>query len=570
MFLGATMSSEQTAAAFGQVGQLRFDPFAMLPFCGYNMADYFAHWLEVGRREGAQLPKIFYVNWFRKGEDGKFLWPGFGENSRVLEWVFRRCDGEGEVRETPIGLVPAEGQLNIDGLSISADEVQALLEVDEEAVKAELPQVREHLDKFGDKLPAEIRSQLEQLEQRLLASRRSVVVGSGDGRRRRRRRRCPSRSPLESVAARREPLDPEPELSSPPPSRCRWSRRRCRSRSTPSRSCRRRRRSRCRWSRRRLRSRSTRAGARRRSRCRSSRRAAGAARAGAGVVVVLAGAAPLEPERSSSLAAGAAAARADPEPEPSSSSSSPEPGPLEPEPAAGVVVARGRELAAGAVVVARPATAGAAALVGAERGEPEAAAAGGRGAVGTERRAPARRPATAADLLLRRAAPSRSARRSPRSLSTTTAPPASVPAAISVAPPLASSAPAPTPPPPATISATRSASGAFGDVAREGDPVGDRGGGQRGGGGAQRRAGAVDEPADRAVGQPERAGDVLVALALDGGAQERLALQLGQAREARPASGGRRCGARGPPRAPRRRGARRRAGRGRSPSASAR
>jgi phosphoenolpyruvate carboxykinase (GTP) len=167
VFLGATMSSEQTAAAFGAVGQLRFDPFAMLPFCGYNMADYFAHWLEVGRREGAQLPRIFYVNWFRKDEDGSFLWPGFGENSRVLEWVFRRCDGEGEAVETPIGLVPAEGDLDVEGLSISADEVHALLHVDEEAVKAELPQVREHLEKFGDRLPAELRGQLERLEQRL-------------------------------------------------------------------------------------------------------------------------------------------------------------------------------------------------------------------------------------------------------------------------------------------------------------------------------------------------------------------------------------------------------------------
>src|SRR5687768_13413541 len=131
VFMGATMSSEQTAAAFGQVGQLRFDPFAMLPFCGYNMGDYFAHWLELGRREGAQLPKVFYVNWFRKGEDGKFLWPGFGDNSRVLEWVFRRCDGEGEVRETPIGLVPVDGELDVEGLSISPEEVHALLEVDE-------------------------------------------------------------------------------------------------------------------------------------------------------------------------------------------------------------------------------------------------------------------------------------------------------------------------------------------------------------------------------------------------------------------------------------------------------
>ena len=105
VFLGATMSSEKTAAAVGTVGELRFDPFAMLPFCGYNMADYFAHWLEDRRRrDGAKLPRIFYVNWFRKDDDGKFLWPGFGENSRVLEWVFRRCDGEAEAVETPIGL----------------------------------------------------------------------------------------------------------------------------------------------------------------------------------------------------------------------------------------------------------------------------------------------------------------------------------------------------------------------------------------------------------------------------------------------------------------------------------
>ena len=121
MFLGATMSSEKTAAAFGTVGQLRFDPFAMLPFCGYNMADYFEHWLEIGaQRDADKLPQVFYVNWFRKDDDGKFLWPGFGENSRVLEWVFRRCDGEGEAVETPIGLVPAPGDLDTDGLDLDA------------------------------------------------------------------------------------------------------------------------------------------------------------------------------------------------------------------------------------------------------------------------------------------------------------------------------------------------------------------------------------------------------------------------------------------------------------------
>jgi phosphoenolpyruvate carboxykinase (GTP) len=167
VFLGATMSSEQTAAAFGTVGQLRFDPFAMLPFCGYNMADYFEHWLEVGRTDGAQLPKVFYVNWFRKDADGRFLWPGFGENSRVLEWVFRRCDGEGEAVETPIGLVPAEGDLDTEGLGLDPAALRELLTVDEEAARAELPQVEEHLARFGDDLPAAVRTQLEDLRRRL-------------------------------------------------------------------------------------------------------------------------------------------------------------------------------------------------------------------------------------------------------------------------------------------------------------------------------------------------------------------------------------------------------------------
>jgi phosphoenolpyruvate carboxykinase (GTP) len=167
VFMGATMSSETTAAAAGAVGALRFDPFAMLPFCGYNMADYFAHWLKVGRREGAQLPKVFYVNWFRKDDEGNFLWPGFGENSRVLAYVFRRCDGEGETVETPIGLVPAPGELDTDGLEISDEQLQALLTVDEGKLKAEIEQVKEHLAKFGDDLPAEVSAQLEKLEARL-------------------------------------------------------------------------------------------------------------------------------------------------------------------------------------------------------------------------------------------------------------------------------------------------------------------------------------------------------------------------------------------------------------------
>jgi phosphoenolpyruvate carboxykinase (GTP) len=167
VFVGSIMSSETTAAAAGAVGALRFDPFAMLPFCGYNMADYFAHWLKIGRREGAQLPKIFYVNWFRKDEDGKFLWPGFGENSRVLAYVFRRCDGDGETVETPIGLVPAPGELDTDGLDLSDERMQELLAVDEDKLASEIEQVKEHLAQFGDDLPAEVSAQLEKLEARL-------------------------------------------------------------------------------------------------------------------------------------------------------------------------------------------------------------------------------------------------------------------------------------------------------------------------------------------------------------------------------------------------------------------
>ena len=165
IFLGATMSVETTAAAAGEVGQLRFDPMAMLPFCGYNMADYFAHWLKCrGASRRAKLPKIFVVNWFRKDDDGKFIWPGFGENIRVLEWVFRRCDGEGETVETPIGRVPAEGEINTEGLDLPDGAMSELLTVDPDAVRNQMPQIREHLDRFGDRLPAEISSQFEALE----------------------------------------------------------------------------------------------------------------------------------------------------------------------------------------------------------------------------------------------------------------------------------------------------------------------------------------------------------------------------------------------------------------------
>ncbi|HEY6549852.1 MAG TPA: phosphoenolpyruvate carboxykinase (GTP) [Solirubrobacterales bacterium] len=167
VFLGATMSSEKTAAASGNVGELRFDPMAMLPFCGYNMADYFAHWLKAGEREGAELPRIFYVNWFRKDADGKFLWPGFGENSRVLEWVFRRCDGSADAIETPIGLLPAEDAINTEGLNIDREAMRELLSVDEDLFRQQLPQIKEHLAKFGDRLPDQLNEQLAGLERRL-------------------------------------------------------------------------------------------------------------------------------------------------------------------------------------------------------------------------------------------------------------------------------------------------------------------------------------------------------------------------------------------------------------------
>jgi phosphoenolpyruvate carboxykinase (GTP) len=167
VFCGATMSSETTAAAAGAVGELRFDPMAMLPFCGYNMADYFRHWLAMAREHANEMPRIFVVNWFRKDDEGRFLWPGYGENSRVLEWVFRRCAGEAESVETPIGLVPAEDEINTDGLEISDDAIRELTTVDDDALRAQLPQLEEHLARFGDDLPAEIRKQLDALKARL-------------------------------------------------------------------------------------------------------------------------------------------------------------------------------------------------------------------------------------------------------------------------------------------------------------------------------------------------------------------------------------------------------------------
>jgi len=168
VFLGSIMASETTAAAAGAVGNLRRDPFAMLPFCGYNMADYFGHWLDVGAAgEAATLPKIFYVNWFRKDADGKWLWPGYGENSRVLEWVFERVAGRGDATETAIGFVPTKDALNLEGLDISEADLDELLKVDVDDWRAEVPLIREHFATFGDKLPPALNDEVDDLAQRL-------------------------------------------------------------------------------------------------------------------------------------------------------------------------------------------------------------------------------------------------------------------------------------------------------------------------------------------------------------------------------------------------------------------
>ena len=168
VFLGATMASETTAAATGAVGMLRRDPFAMLPFCGYNMADYWAHWLSFrDSMDEARLPRIFYVNWFRKAADGRWLWPGFGENSRVLEWIFARCSGHGEGVESPIGYLPAPGAIDIEGLDISKEDMIELLRVDRDEWRAELPTIAEYFAQFEDRLPSAISDQFEGLKRRL-------------------------------------------------------------------------------------------------------------------------------------------------------------------------------------------------------------------------------------------------------------------------------------------------------------------------------------------------------------------------------------------------------------------
>lgn len=167
-FMGATLSSETTAAATGAVGVVRRDPMAMLPFIGYDAGDYINHWLEIGKSaDAAKLPKIYYVNWFRRDSDGGFLWPGFGENSRVLKWVLERIEGRADAIETPIGYVPTVESLDTDGLEMTAEQIQEALKVSPQEWAAELPQIREWFDKFGDTLPAPLWTELDSLKARL-------------------------------------------------------------------------------------------------------------------------------------------------------------------------------------------------------------------------------------------------------------------------------------------------------------------------------------------------------------------------------------------------------------------
>jgi phosphoenolpyruvate carboxykinase (GTP) len=169
--MGATISSERTAAAEGTVGELRRDPFAMLPFCGYNMADYWAHWLEMGRRlrSTGQVPRIFQVNWFRKGDDGSFLWPGFGDNARVLAWILDRVEGRAAATASPVGWIPAEDALDLEGSGVTDEQRAQLFAIDPEAGLAEADDAERFFAGFGDRVPSAVHAQLAELRDRLRA-----------------------------------------------------------------------------------------------------------------------------------------------------------------------------------------------------------------------------------------------------------------------------------------------------------------------------------------------------------------------------------------------------------------
>ena len=166
VLVGASMASETTAAATGKVGVVRRDSMAMKPFCGYKYADYFAHWLSFGEQSEG-LPKIFHVNWFRKDENGKFMWPGFGDNLRVLEWIIDRCKGSVDATETAIGYLPTDNGINRDGLEIDQAEMEALLKVDEKGYAAEMDSIGDYLEGFGDRMPVAMHEQLEKVRSQL-------------------------------------------------------------------------------------------------------------------------------------------------------------------------------------------------------------------------------------------------------------------------------------------------------------------------------------------------------------------------------------------------------------------
>jgi phosphoenolpyruvate carboxykinase (GTP) len=169
VLLGASMASETTAAATGQVGVVRRDPMAMKPFCGYNYADYFAHWLSFDK-PGAKLPRVFNVNWFRKGADGKFLWPGFGDNLRVLEWMLKRVTGQAEGRDTPIGILPQPGELDVDGLRLADDALDTLLAVDDAGWQDEMAAIGEYLDSYGERMPAALKAERQRVADAVAAA----------------------------------------------------------------------------------------------------------------------------------------------------------------------------------------------------------------------------------------------------------------------------------------------------------------------------------------------------------------------------------------------------------------
>ena len=174
-FFGSIIASEKTAAAAGKIGELRRDPMAMLPFCGYNMADYWGHWINIGKKEGADLPRIYYVNWFRKDEDGNFIWPGFGENSRILQWVFERCEDNADALETPIGNLPTIDGLQLDGLNLTEDQIAQLLRVDVDGWLAEIPQIEAYYASYEGRTPPELLSELADLKERLEAARSAAA-----------------------------------------------------------------------------------------------------------------------------------------------------------------------------------------------------------------------------------------------------------------------------------------------------------------------------------------------------------------------------------------------------------